>query len=111
MNWLAAVAAVAVALAGWITPAGAVELIVLSSTGMPAALTDIRPIYEKKTHTTLAMTFLTANQVKDKRDAGAAFDVAIVPPHQRRYDTLRKAKGRRGDGSAGVRERDENVGR
>jgi molybdate transport system substrate-binding protein len=80
MNWLAALAAVAVALVGSITPAGAVELIVLSSTGMQAALTDIRPIYEKKTHNKLAMTFLTANQVKDKIAAGAAFDVAIVLP-------------------------------
>ncbi len=80
MNWLAALMAVAVALAGWITPAGAVELVVYSSTGMQAALTDIQPIYEKKTHNKLAMTFLTANQVKGKIDEGAAFDVAIVLP-------------------------------
>src|SRR5690349_6654662 len=80
MNWLAALTTAAVALAGSIAPAGAVELIVYSSTGMQAALTDIQAIYEHKTHNKLAMTFLTANQVKDKIDAGAAFDVAIVLP-------------------------------
>jgi len=80
MNWRAALLAVAVVLGGSITPAGAVELVVYSSTGMQAALTDIQPLYERKTHNKLAMTFLTANQVKDKLDAGAAFDVAIVLP-------------------------------
>ena len=45
-NRLAALMAAAVALAGWITPAGAVELVVYSSAGMRAALTDIQPIYE-----------------------------------------------------------------
>ncbi len=80
MNRLAALIAVAVALAGWITPAAAVELVVYSSTGMQAALRDIQPIYEQKTRNKLAMTFLTANQVKDKIDRGAAFDVAIVLP-------------------------------
>ena len=80
MNWLASSIVAAVALAGWITPAGAVELVVYSSTGMQAALKDIQPIYEQTTHNRLAMTFLTANQVKDKIDHGAAFDVAIVLP-------------------------------
>jgi len=70
----------ALTLAAWIAPAGATELVIYSSTGMQAALTDIKPIYERETQNKLTMTFATANQVKDKIGEGAAFDVAVVLP-------------------------------
>ena len=54
--------------------------VVYSSTGMQAALTDIKPIYEQSTNNKLTITFATTNQVKDKIAHGAAFDVAIVLP-------------------------------
>src|SRR6516225_2247665 len=70
----------ALALAALIAPAGATELVIYSSTGMQAALTDIKPIYEQKTQNKLTITFATANQVKDKIGEGAEFDVAVVLP-------------------------------
>lgn len=80
MKRFAALIAGALVLASWIAPANAVELAVYSSTGMQAALTKIKPIYEKKTHNKLALTFATTNQLKDKIAQGAAFDVAVVLP-------------------------------
>jgi molybdate transport system substrate-binding protein len=68
------------ALAAGIAPASTAELVVYSSTGMQAALTDIKPIYERNTNNKLIITFATANQVKDKIVQGAEFDVAIVLP-------------------------------
>jgi molybdate transport system substrate-binding protein len=70
----------ALTLAAWVAPVGATELVVYSSTGMQAALTDIKPIYERKTQNKLTITFATANQVKDKIGEGAEFDVAVVLP-------------------------------
>jgi molybdate transport system substrate-binding protein len=70
----------ALVLAAWIAPARSAEFVVYSSTGMQAALTDIKPIYEQSTNNKLTITFATANQVKDKITQGAEFDVAIVLP-------------------------------
>lgn len=80
MKRFAALIAGALVLASWIAPANAVELVVYSSTGMQAALTKIKPIYEKKTHNTLTLTFATTNQLKDKIAQGAAFDVGVILP-------------------------------
>jgi molybdate transport system substrate-binding protein len=80
MQRFASLIGAAVTLVVWIAPAGAAELVVYSSTGMQAALTDIKPIYERKTHNKLTITFATANQVKDKIAQGAEFDVAVVLP-------------------------------
>lgn len=80
MQRFAALVAGALALAAWIAPAGAAELVVYSSTGMQAALTDIKPLYERNTNNKLTITFATANQVKEKLRQGAEFDVAIVLP-------------------------------
>jgi molybdate transport system substrate-binding protein len=70
----------ALALFAGIAAANAAELVVYSSTGMQAALTDIKPIYERNTNNKLTITFATANQVKDKIMQGTEFDVAIVLP-------------------------------
>ncbi len=81
MNRILAALTGLVALLALAAPAGAATtLVVLSSTGMQAALTEIQPIYEKHSGNKLDFTFLTANLLKDKIDQGAAFDVAILLP-------------------------------
>ena len=80
MRRLISVAASAFMLLSLAAPAGAATLVVLSSTGMQAALTEIQPLYEKHSGDKLAVTYLTTNMLKDKIDQGAAFDVAILLP-------------------------------
>ena len=72
--------ACALVLAAAPAPARATELTVLSSTGMQAVLTDLKPFYEKETHNKLETTFLTTNLLKDKIDRGAKFDVLVLIP-------------------------------
>jgi len=80
MNRILAALAGLFALLSLAAPAGAATLVVLSSTGMQAALTELQPVYEKRTGNKLAMTYLTTNMLKDKIDQGAGFDVAILLP-------------------------------
>jgi len=80
MNRIMAALAGLFALLSLAAPAKAATLVVLSSTGMQAALTEIQPGYEKHTGNKLAVTYLTTNMLKDKIDQGAGFDVAILLP-------------------------------
>lgn len=80
MNRMVAALAGLAALLALAAPVKAATLVVLSSTGMQAALTEIQPVYEKRTGNKLDCTYLTTNLLKDKIDQGAAFDVAILLP-------------------------------
>lgn len=60
--------------------AQAADIVVMSTTGLQAALEALAPKLAKATGDKLAMTFGPANSLKDKIDGGATFDVTILTP-------------------------------
>jgi molybdate transport system substrate-binding protein len=60
--------------------AQAADTVVISSTGLQAALEELAPKIEKATGDKLAMTIGPANVLKDKIEGGATFDVTILTP-------------------------------
>jgi molybdate transport system substrate-binding protein len=60
--------------------AQAADIVVMSSTGLQAALEALAPKLEKATGDKLAMTIGPGNDLKDKIEGGATFDVTILTP-------------------------------
>jgi len=60
--------------------AGAEEIQVVSSVGMRAALSEVRPRFEDSSHHTLTITFGSALPLERDLEAGKQFDVAVLTP-------------------------------
>ena len=60
--------------------AQAADIVVMSSTGLQAAFEALAPKLEKATGDKLVMTIGPANDLKDKIEGGATFDVTILTP-------------------------------
>src|SRR5580704_8491188 len=80
MNTVLAVVAGLLALLLAEAAAQAADIVVMSSTGLQAALEGLAPKLEKATGDKLAMTIGPANDLKDKIEGGATFDVTILTP-------------------------------
>lgn len=60
--------------------ARAADIAVMSTTGLQAALEALAPKLEQATGDKLAMTIGPANDLKDKIEGGAPFDVTVLTP-------------------------------
>jgi molybdate transport system substrate-binding protein len=77
------VSAVAAGLLGLVLAAAAAQaadIVVMSTTGLQAALEALAPKLAEATGDQLAMTIGPANDLKDKIEGGATFDVTILTP-------------------------------
>ena len=60
--------------------AGAAEVKVLCSTGLKAVMEDLVPQFERAAAHKIVITFGLASALKQRIDAGEAFDIAILTP-------------------------------